>query len=85
MQQDTLTAIELTGVVDEHRQLHLDQPLPLIGPKPVRVIVLYQVDDRLEEREWLQAAAQNPAFQSLHDPLEDIYSLDDGRPLVSRR
>jgi hypothetical protein len=77
----TMTAIELTGTVDERRQLQLDDLLPIPGPKRVRVIVLYSLVDEWSEMEWLQAAARNPAFDFLKDPEEDIYSLADGKPL----
>jgi hypothetical protein len=76
----TLTAIELTGTVDEHHQLQLDTTLPIHGPKRVRVIVLYAPADEPDEVEWLRAAAHNPAFNDLNDPEEDIYSLTDGQP-----
>ena len=33
-----------------------------------------------DEDEWLSAAALDPAFDSLRDPEEDIYTLTDGRP-----
>jgi hypothetical protein len=75
-----LRAFELEGTVDEHRQLHLDQPVPVPGPSRVRVIILVLEDAEAEEREWLQAAARNPAFDFLHDPGEDRYTLEDGRP-----
>jgi hypothetical protein len=77
----TMTAIELTGTVDERRQLQLDDLLPIPGPKRVRVIVLYSPVDEWSEMEWLQAAARNPAFDFFKDPEEDIYSLADGKPL----
>ena len=35
-----MTAIEMTGTVDENHQLKLDGLLPIAGPKRVRVIVL---------------------------------------------
>lgn len=76
----TMTAIEMTGTVDEHHQLRLDGELPISGPKRVRVIVLYPLDEEWDEAEWLQAAARNPAFDFLRDPEEDIYSLADGKP-----
>jgi hypothetical protein len=76
----TLTAIEVTGTVDEHQHLQLDTTLPIHGPKRVRVIVLYSSEDEWDESAWLQAAAHNPAFDDLNDPAEDIYSLDDGQP-----
>ena len=76
----TLTAIEATGTIDENRQLRLDELLPVSGPVRVRVIVLYPLNEEWDETEWLQAAARNPAFDSLNDPEEDIYSLADGKP-----
>ena len=53
-----LTAIEITGSIDEHHQLHLDLPLTLTGPMRVKVIVLYQLADEVHEVEWLHAAAR---------------------------
>jgi hypothetical protein len=76
----TMTAIEMTGRIDEHRQLQLDSPLPVSGPRRVRVIVLYSLEDEGDEIEWLQTAAHNPAFDFLSNPEEDIYSLADGEP-----
>lgn len=75
-----LTAIEMTGTVDEHRRLSLDGELPISGPARVRVLVLYPLADEWDEGEWRAAAARNPAFAHLHDPAEDIYSVEDGKP-----
>ena len=71
--ETTMTAIELTGTIDEHRQLRLDSALPISGPRRVRVIVLYPLDDDWDETEWLRAAARNPAFDYLKESAEDIY------------
>jgi hypothetical protein len=79
MLETMFTAIETTGVVDDAHQLRLDAELPIDGPRRVRVIVLYPEDD-LDEMMWLKAASVNPAFESLNDPKEDIYSLLDGKP-----
>jgi hypothetical protein len=83
--QTAMTAVEMTGTIDEHQQLHLDGILPITGPKRVRVIVLSPVANKADwvdwdESEWLQAAARNPAFDFLKDAAEDIYTLEDGRP-----
>jgi hypothetical protein len=78
--ETTMTAIEITGMIDENRQLHLDGTLPISGPIPVRVIVLYPVTEELDEAKWLQTAASNPAFEFLNNPEEDIYTLADGKP-----
>ncbi len=77
-----ITTLETTAIVSENRQqLLLESALPIYGSKRVRVIVLYEADDsELNEAEWLQAVAKNPAFDFLNDPAEDIYSLSDGEP-----
>ena len=78
--ETTMTAVEMTGRIDENQQLQLDGPLPMSGPVRVKVIVLYPIEDEWNEGEWVRAAAHNPAFDSLNDPEEDIYSLADGEP-----
>jgi hypothetical protein len=79
----TLSAIESPGHIDSAGCLSLDSPLPIHGPRRVRVIVLADDPDTGEEsdeRLWLAAHAANPAFDDLRDPREDIYSLADGQP-----
>jgi hypothetical protein len=76
----TLKALEVAGTIDEQRQLHLDTPLPIAGPTRVRVIILIPEQTDIDEREWLRAAATNPAFDFLKEPEEDIYTLTDGKP-----
>ncbi len=80
MMGTSLRAIEVTGSIDEHNELHLDEPLPPMHRGRVRVIILAPEETDDEEREWLQAAATNPAFDFLKASEEDIYSLLDGRP-----
>ncbi len=76
-----LTAVETTGYIDEKNHLQLDSVLPIIGPKRVKILVLFPAEDDWTEEEWLYAAARNPAFDFLADPAEDLYSLDDGKPI----
>jgi len=78
-----MTAIEMAGTVDENHQLQLDGVLPITGPKRVRVIVLSPLTETAEELgeiEWLKASLSNPVFEYLHDPKEDIYTINDGKP-----
>jgi hypothetical protein len=77
MMHSQMTAVEMTGTIDEHNQPHLDDKLPITGPKRVRVIVLTTVEEEISEDEWLKAAARNPAFQFLHDAAEEIYTLEE--------
>ena len=76
----TLAAIETTATIDENHQIHLDAPLPLAGPMRVRLIVLYPLAEDIDEATWLYSASHNPAFASLHDASEDIYTIQDGKP-----
>ena len=75
-----LTAIETTATISATRQLLLDEDLPENVSAKVRVIVLFAEDD-LSEKEWLKAASKNDAFDFLNDEAEDIYTLEDGKPL----
>lgn len=77
-----MAAIEMTGTVDENHQLRLDSLLPFAGPKRVRVIVLSQMTEDLDEwneTEWLKSSLNNSAFAFLNDPEEDIYNPTDGK------
>ena len=73
-------AIETTGTIDPQHQLVLDEPLPVVGPTRVRVIILLPEEADIDEREWLRAAVANPSFDFLKEPQEDVYTLADGRP-----
>ena len=75
-----LKALEVVGTIDEQRRLQLDEPLPIVGPSRVRVIILIPDETDIDEKEWLQAGASNPAFDFLKEPEEDIYTLADGKP-----
>lgn len=35
----------------------------------------------ITEEAWLHALARNPAFGFLADPSEDLYTIDDGKPI----
>jgi len=76
-----LTAVEATGYIDEKNHLQLDSILPIAGSKRVKIIVLFPAEDEWTEDEWLYAAARNPAFEFLADSREDIYSVNDGKPI----
>ncbi len=73
--------VEVTGTVDKSGQLHLDKPLAMGINRRVRVIILFPEAEEIDEQEWLRAATTNPVFAFLHDPEEDIYTLEDGKPV----
>lgn len=80
-----MKAIETTGTIDEQRRLLLDEPLPIVGPSRVRVIILVDEETDIDEKEWLRAATANTAFDFLEEPEEDIYTLADGKPFHDQR
>lgn len=77
-----MRAIEATGKVDSQRHLQLDQPLSDAKDRRVRVLVLLaEFDGDINEQAWCAAAASNPSFAFLQDAEEDIYTLNDGKPV----
>jgi hypothetical protein len=72
-------SIETTATVEANRHLILDEEIPAPVSKRVRVIVL--LDEELDETDWSKSASANEAFDFLADDGENIYSIEDGRPL----
>ena len=77
---NTMKAIETTGIIDEQHRLVLDEILPIAEKSKVRVIILLPEESDIGETEWLKTAASNPAFDFLKEPEEDIYTREDGKP-----
>ena len=77
---NTMKAIETTGIIDEQHRLVLDEVLPIAEKSKVRVIILLPEESDIGETEWLKTAASNPAFDFLKEPEEDIYTREDGKP-----
>jgi hypothetical protein len=75
----TQKALETGGTIDVEHRLILDDPLPVDGPRRVRVIILLPEETEVSESEWLQAAAASPAYDFLKDPEEDVYRVSDGK------
>jgi hypothetical protein len=77
-----LTAIETTGTINANHQIVLDEELPDNAPSRVRVIVLFDENaNDFNEKEWMKSASDNEVFDFLNDEAEDIYALEDGKPL----
>ncbi|NER81117.1 MAG: hypothetical protein F6K42_16435 [Leptolyngbya sp. SIO1D8] len=77
-----MQAYELSATLTSNGQLvlpdfHLD---PIFHNSQIRVIILVEETSDIPDNEWLNSAAHNPAFDFLHNPEENIYSLDDGKP-----
>ena len=75
-----MQAIETVGEIDQKGNLILKAPLYLRNKK-VRIIILLSEQEDLDDQTWLQAI-QNPAFDFLKEPDEDIYTINDGKPIA---
>ncbi len=76
-----MKAIEINSKTDKHGHLRINYPLNKKNSK-VRVIILLIEDKESEEEKlWMQSISNNPSFDFLKEPEEDIYSLDDGEPI----
>jgi hypothetical protein len=79
-----LRSIEVT--IEKDGTVRLPKKLKLSGPRRAILTILDEklpvvdVDDELNETEWLKASMSNPAFDYLRDPEEDIYTIRDGKP-----
>jgi len=74
-----MLTVEATGTIEEGRRINLDQSLPDIGRRRVRLIVFLEEDTDIDEQEWLRAASTNSAFAFLADE-PNLYTLADGEP-----
>ena len=77
-----MKAIELNYKTDSKGRLNIDYQLDRSN-STVRVLILVEdISSQDEEKEWLNAISNNPAFEFLKDDSEDIYSLTDGEPIT---
>ena len=74
-----MQAIEISGKIDENGDLKTFDRFQFRN-KEVKIIVLFEDDGLESNSNWLKAAAENPSFQFLADPKEDIYSALHGKP-----
>jgi hypothetical protein len=77
-----MKALELMGAVNTQHLLQAQVPEAL-PPGPVRIIVLIPEAEDVGEA-WMQGIAREWAAE-LSDPREDIYTLEDGKPLDAAR
>ena len=77
-----MKAIELIGDIDEQHRLHAQVPKELPAGQ-VRLIVLLPGEDEAGGM-WVHGIAAEWSTE-LQDPREDIYTLDDGRPVNAPR
>lgn len=76
-----MKAIETTGHLRKKRTLELDRDITVRGKRKIKVILLIPEEDEIDESEWLKSLSNNPSFQFLSEPEEDIYTTKDGKPV----
>ena len=76
-----MKAVELSGFVDGKGFLKLDYPL-LIANQRVKVLILIPEEEEISDQAWLQAISSNPVWNFLHEDAENIYGVEDGKPIT---
>ena len=77
-----MQALEVTGKIDKDGFLKIDKPL-VVKNRNVKIIILLQEDDIMDDALWLRGLSSNPAFDFLNEPEENIYTPADGKPFLS--
>ncbi|MBN1767647.1 MAG: hypothetical protein JXR50_08170 [Prolixibacteraceae bacterium] len=77
-----MKALEFQSKTDKKGHLKVDYKINQ-PEKNVRVIVLFNDEDiDIENDEkWIKAISDNPSYDFLNEPEEDIYTLKDGEPI----
>jgi hypothetical protein len=76
-----MRAIEINSKTDKFGHLKIDYKLNQ-SERNVRVLILLEDDqyELEEEKLWMNSISNNPSFDFLNEPAEDIYSPKDGEP-----
>ncbi|MBC6401678.1 MAG: hypothetical protein GDA51_06305 [Ekhidna sp.] len=76
-----MKTIEIHSRTDQKGYLKIKQKLG-VSEKNVRVCIFFDEEETdNEDSLYLKSISNNPAFDFLNDPAEDIYSLTDGTPI----
>lgn len=76
-----MQAAEALWHINSDGYLQINTLLPL-KEGDVKVIIMYaEKEEMTEEQLWIRSISNNPAFDFLKDMEEDIYYIDDGKPL----
>lgn len=78
-----MKTIELIANVDEQHRLSVEVPTD-VKPGPVKIVLALPTDTE-EEEGWWQEAISEIWAADWSDPAEDIYTLEDGKPIDESR
>jgi predicted DNA-binding antitoxin AbrB/MazE fold protein len=87
----TIKARYRNGLIEPLEKININEGMEItitISEPPIREDGLDRsfggwkglIDADIDEMDWLRSASNNPAFDFLKEPEEDIYTLADGRP-----
>jgi hypothetical protein len=73
------------ATIDENGELRGMEKLENLRSQVVKIVVVTEPegehdDSDLTSHQWHRMVMQSSAFQEWADPVEDIYTLDDGKP-----
>ena len=75
-----MKALEVKTKTDNNGHLKVDIPLN-VKNQNVRLLILMNENSDMvdDEKLWLYSVKNNPSFDFLNDPEEDVYSINDGK------
>ena len=80
-----MKTIELIAKVDEQHRLSAEVPAD-VKPGFVKIVLAVPTEqDEAEEEGWWQEAISHIWAADWSDPREDIYTLEDGKPIDEPR
>ncbi len=81
IQIHAMKSIACGGTISAKGELLLDEQLPQNQASRVQIVILFPESPELPDltpAQWNKTVANNPIFAFLHDPEEDIYTIEDG-------
>jgi hypothetical protein len=75
-----MKTIKVIGNVDRQHRLYAEVPAT-VPPGPVEVVLVVPSDEEEISREWTEGIAREWAAE-WSDPREDIYTIEEGEPVV---
>lgn len=74
-----MKAIEIKAKTDKNGNLSISEKLNFSN-KEVRVLILVEEEEDIDEKSWLKALSKNPSFDFLAEAEQDIYTSKHGKP-----
>jgi hypothetical protein len=80
-----MKTIETSGTLTKKGIIKLDDDINLKKSRKVKVIILLENDDDIDESEWIKSVSENPAQDILNEEIEHIYAVKDSKAYYGKK